>query len=96
VVIDGSKFRAVNSDNNCYVRSNVVKLIAQAEERIDRYMAELDDNDKSERRPEQLTAEEFGEVLEYLKKRKEQLASALARIDESGGTISVLQIPSVD
>lgn len=34
VVIDGSKFRAVNSDKNCYVKSNVEKDIAQADERI--------------------------------------------------------------
>jgi len=85
VVIDGSKFRAENSDNNCFVRSNVVKLIAQAEERIAHYLSELDDNDNSERRSEQLTKKEIGEVLEYLDKRKVQLADAMAQIDEKGG-----------
>lgn len=84
VVIDGSRFRAVNSDNNCHVKENVVKLLVQAEERIAKYMAELDENDKSERRPEALTAEDINEVLAYLNKRKEQLTTALAQIDNSG------------
>jgi len=84
VVIDGSKFRAVNSDNNCYVRKNVEKRIEEADKRIAKYMAELDDNDESERRPEQLAAEDIGAILEYLGKRKIQLTNALAEIDKSG------------
>lgn len=63
VVIDGSKFRAVNSDNNCYVRSNVEQLIAQADERIEKYMAELDACDNAERRDEELTSEDIRNVL---------------------------------
>lgn len=84
VVIDGSKFRAVNSDNNCYVRKNVEKLIEQADERIAKYMAELDAADESERRSEELTSDDIREVLEYLAKRKLQLENALSELDESG------------
>jgi len=84
VVIDGSKFRAVNSDNNCYVKKNVEKLIAQADEKIAAYMAELDAADNAERRAEELTSEDIREVLEYLAKRKGQLETALAEIEASG------------
>jgi transposase len=84
VVMDGSKFRAVNSDNNCYVKSNVEKLIAQADERIAKYMAELDASDKAERRAEELTPEDIRETLDYLAKRKAQLTTALAEIEASG------------
>ena len=83
VVIDGSKFRAVNSDNNCYVKSNVEKLIAQADERITKYMAELDACDERERRSEELTPEDIRGVLEYLAKRKIQLENALLELNES-------------
>lgn len=83
-VIDGSKFRAVNSDNNCHVRTNVEKLIKQADERIAKYMAELDAADKSERRSEELTREEIRETLAYLERRKLQLESTLAELDENG------------
>lgn len=84
VVIDGSKFRAVNSDNNCYVKSNVEKLIVQADERIAKYMAELDACDDAERRSEELTSEEIHDVLEHLTKRKVQLENALLELNESG------------
>jgi len=84
VVIDGSKFRAVNSDNNCYVKSNVEKLIAQADERITKYMAELDVADEKQRRNEELTSDNIREVLAYLAKRKDQLENALAKLDENG------------
>jgi transposase len=84
VVIDGSKFRAVNSDNNCHVRKNVEKLIKQADERIAKYMAELDAADESERRSEELTPDDIREALEYLAKRKNQLNDALSLLDESG------------
>ena len=84
VVIDGSKFRAVNSDNNCYIRKNVEKRIEETNARIAKYMAELDDNDESERRSEQLTAEDIDAMLEYLEKRKIHLTNALVEIDKSG------------
>jgi transposase len=83
VVIDGSKFRAVNSDNNCYVKKNVEKLLAEADAKITKYMARLDDNDQSEHRAEELTREDVGEILEYLRGRKIQLKNALAEIDKS-------------
>lgn len=51
VVIDGSKFRAVNSDQHSYVRQNVSVMLQQADERIEKYMAALDENDKTEKRP---------------------------------------------
>jgi len=86
VVIDGSKFRAVNSENNCYVKKNVEKHIEEVDKRIAKYMLELDDNDKSEHRPEQLTGKDIGEILEYLKNRKIRLTNALAEIDKSGGS----------
>jgi transposase len=84
VVIDGSKFRAVNSDNNCHVKSNVEKLIAQADERIAKYMAELDAADETERRREELTPKDIREVLEYLKGRKIRLEKALSELNECG------------
>ena len=84
VVIDGSKFRAVNSDNNCHVKSNVEKLIAQADERIAKYMAELDACDATERRSEEMTSDDIRDVLEYLAKRKNQLENVLTELNESG------------
>ena len=45
VVIDGSKFRAVNADNKSYVSSNAKKVLLDVEEKISRYMKELDETE---------------------------------------------------
>lgn len=46
----------------------------QADERIEKYMTELEKNDASERRPETLSTKEIRHVLEYLRGRKQQLS----------------------
>jgi len=83
VVIDGSKFRAVNADQKAYVRQNVSVMLEQADERIEKYMRLLDASDKKEARPESLSAEDIRDALEYLNKRKKQLADAMAEMEGS-------------
>lgn len=84
VVIDGSKFRAVNADNKSYVSSNVQKVLIDVEEKINQYMKELDETDTTESVPGALTKENINGVLDYLERRKKQLRDALAEM-ESGG-----------
>lgn len=84
VVIDGSKFRAVNTDQKAYVRQNVQVMIGQTDKRIEEYMAELEKNDEREKRSETLNADEIRHVLEYLRKRKQQLTDALGQLEENG------------
>lgn len=48
VVIDGSKFRVVNADNKSYVSSNAKKVLLDVEEKISRYMKELDETDTAD------------------------------------------------
>jgi len=81
VVIDGSKFRAVNADQKAYVRQNVSMMIQQADERIEKYMRLLDESDEKEARQEALSPEDIRETLEYLNKRKQQLNDAMAQME---------------
>jgi len=83
VVIDGSKFRAVNADQKAYVRQNVSVMLQQADERIEKYMRLLDESDEKETRPEALSPEDIRETLEYLNKRKRQLSEAMAQMEGS-------------
>lgn len=85
VVIDGSKFRAVNADNKSYISSNVSKVLKDIDERIDRYMSELDSRDKEEAKPGELEREDLAKVLDYLERRKAQLTDALKEIERTGG-----------
>ncbi len=84
VVIDGSKFRAVNADNKSYVSSNAKKVLLDVEEKIGRYMKELDETDTAESRPGALTKEDIAGVLDYLERRKTQLTEALEQMTGSG------------
>ena len=84
VVIDGSKFRAVNAYNKSYVSSNAKKFLLDVEEKISRYMKELDEADAAESRPGALTKEDIVGVLDYLERRKAQLTEALEQMAGSG------------
>lgn len=85
VVIDGSKFRAVNADNKSYISGNTGKVLKDIEGKIDQYMREMDARDKEEAKPGELGKEELKKVLDYLERRKAQLTNALKKIEESGG-----------
>ena len=84
VVIDGSKFRAVNADNKSYVSSNAKKVLLDVEEKTSRYMKELDEADAAESRPGALTKEDIAGVLDYLERRKARLTEALEQMAGSG------------
>ena len=86
VVIDGSKFRAVNADNKSYISSNVTKVLVDIDEKIERYMEEMDARDKEESKPGELDKKEISRVLDYLERRKKQLTEALEQIEKTGGT----------
>ena len=84
VVIDGSKFRAVNADNKSYVSSNATKVLLDVEEKINQYMKELDEVDAAEAKPGALTKEDISGVLDYLERRKKQLTEALEQMESEG------------
>lgn len=84
VVIDGSKFRAVNADNKSYISNNVSKVLYDIDEKIEHYMIELDARDKEETKPGELGKEDIKKVLAYLDRRKQQLTDVLGKIEESG------------
>ena len=84
VVIDGSKFNAVNADNKSYLSGSVPRMIKEVEERAERYIKMLDEWDKREARPGEFNKEDIAKVLDYLGRRKIQLTDALTQIEASG------------
>ncbi len=48
VAIDGSKFKAVNSRDKNFTRAKMKRRMAQIEESVDRYLAQLDSADRQE------------------------------------------------
>ena len=92
VVIDGSKFRAVNADNKSYISANVSKVLKDIDAKIDQYMDEMDARDKEEAKPGELGKEDLSKVLDYLERRKVQLTDALKKARKAAGTRSALLI----
>ena len=90
VVIDGSKFRAVNADNKSYISANVSKVLKDIDAKIDQYMDEMDARDKEEAKPGELGKEDLSKVLDYLERRKVQLTDALKKSRKAAGTRSAL------
>ena len=70
VAIDGSKFRACNSKRNNYSAKKLERHIKYIDEKIDKYMQELDEGDVAEVIDRKPTAEEIKERLKELRERK--------------------------
>lgn len=78
IVIDGSKFKAVNSRDNNYTEGKIKARIAQTEKRVTRYLEELD---RADRQPETAPKVRITHLTKRLKAAK-ALLKRLADIDE--------------
>lgn len=71
VGVDGSKFRASNSKKNNFNAKNLNRKIKYIEEKIQKFMSEIDENDECEESSRKPGSEEIKEKINELKKRKE-------------------------
>jgi len=85
LAVDGTKIRARNSKGNCYTAEVLEKKMATIDEKISRYMNELDENDGSEKDAE-ASPETIKAAVKELTKRKEKYAEYFSRLTESGKT----------
>ena len=86
MAIDGSKFRAVNSKGRNFTQRKLERQIKGLDEKIDKYLEELDEADEEEKDVAKPTAEELREKLEALKGRRARLGEIeqqLKKSDES-------------
>jgi transposase len=81
VVVDGSKFQASNAREKNQTRTGLAKAVKELEERIARYLREMDEEDRAEEE-----REELGQTLERVKARKEELKALLEEMEKSGQT----------
>lgn len=88
VAVDGSKFKADNSRERNYTKRKLEKLIRLTDQRIDEYLAQLDEADQEEAETESgnHSVEELKEKIEALKKRKQQHKQRQEKLEKSGET----------
>jgi transposase len=85
-VQDGSKFRAVNSKDNNVTKPKLLKKMEMVDEKIAKYLEEMDKNDREEVDSQKYSGEEITEILTKLKERKEQYNKLLMEMKEEGST----------
>jgi len=84
VAIDSSKFKASNSKRNNFTKKKLERQQEYIDEKIDRYLEELDENDEAESSDRQPTAEEIEEKIKQLKERKQKYERYQRELEEKG------------
>ncbi|MEA4872402.1 MAG: IS1182 family transposase [Synergistaceae bacterium] len=93
LAVDGSKFRAVNSKDNCYNAEILQKKLARIDGHIAEYLKQLDQNDASEPDAKKLTPAQIKEAIRELSQRKGVYQEYLKELEESGETQLLLTDP---
>jgi len=86
VSVDSSAFKAVSSPSRNFTVRAIKRQLQECEERIEKYLKELDQNDAAVQLPVRHTAEELKAKIEKVKKRKEQYEAVGKVLEATGET----------
>jgi DNA repair exonuclease SbcCD ATPase subunit len=84
IAIDGNKFGAVNSKHRNFNEKNLRKKLEDIEEKIERYLEELEENDEHETGVKSLARQELEAKIKELRERKEENQKLLEKLEDSG------------
>jgi len=86
LAVDGTKIRAVNSKDNCYNSEVLEKKLANIDEKLNAYFAQLDKADREEKSAPEMTEESIRAAIKELNERKGKYTDLLSELEESGET----------
>jgi len=84
LAVDGSKFRAVNSRQKNFSKKRLEKSLKEIDEKVDKYLEELDVQDALEAEEKKLSADELREKIKRLKEAKGNYKNLLKSLNSSG------------
>ena len=85
IAVDGTRIKAVNSRERNFTKAKLAKAMAESDERLARYLKQLDEADKDgEDAPERGTVERLQEKIAALRERRERLDDHGKALAESG------------
>jgi transposase len=84
VAIDGSKFRACNSKRNNLNAKKLDRHLKHIDEKIDKYMRELDDSDTAESCDRKPDTEEVQKRIQELRDRKKKYEEYKEQLEKTG------------
>ena len=85
VAADGTKIRANANRHSIHTVKGTEKMLAQINEKIEKYMTLLDDTDAEEADDTKLSAETIKSILEHLSKKKAKLDAWKTEIEANNG-----------
>ena len=84
LAVDGTRLKAVNSRDRNFTQAKLDKHIASADERLERYLAQLDDADRGEDNSDKEHAEALAAKIARLRERRQVSAAMLDQLTASG------------
>ncbi len=84
IAIDGSKFSAVNHNNNAYTQKKIKKLVDRIEKQVAQYLNDLEHLDECEKDSKRPSTQELKKHIESLKTRQSKLLNIKKQIETSG------------
>lgn len=86
LAIDGSKFKAVNNKHKNFTQAKLEKALQDLDEKVAKYLSDLDASDREESSVHQPTSEELQKKIERLKERQQRYHGFVQEITASGET----------
>jgi len=83
IAIDGSKFKAYNSNDRNFTKNKLAKLIKKIDDQIDEYLHDLDHGDEKEEDVKEFSAKELKEKIEQLRQKKEKYKNLQSQLEQS-------------
>lgn len=84
--VDGSKFAAVNANKRNYTKNKLIKIKEKIEKEIERYLSQMDNNDKDEQKAPVLFPHNVNAALKKLQEQNAKCNSLLEYLEQSGET----------
>ena len=84
LAVDGTRLKAVNSRDRNFTQAKLDKHIASADERLERYLAQLDEADRGENDGDKGYAEALAAKITRLRERRQVSAAMLDQLKASG------------
>lgn len=84
LAVDGTRLKAVNNKDRNFTKAKLKRELTRSDERLARYLKELDEADKDDDRPGGGNVDQLQEKIKAIKERRDQLESYRTQLEQSG------------
>ena len=81
--VDGSKFRASNAKNKIYTRKQIKEKLESIDRYVEKYLNEIDENDKEEMKIKRVSGEKVQEIIKELQEKRNKYDKLQKELENS-------------